>query len=146
VFKTGILGFLFGVLIVSILWFVFGRIKLGEIFEAIKRTDGDYLRVERLVSELGDNIDGLADEITIIREESNRSYDGIGNSIIRVGDTILRVDSSIGELRLIKSDIGYIIVRVDQLEEWNRQSVTGIRSLADIAFEYRRLSEKSTAE
>jgi hypothetical protein len=146
VFKTGILGFLFGVLIVSTLWFVFGRIKLGEIFEAIERTDGDYLRVERLVSELGDNIDGLADEITIIREESDRSYNGIGNSIIRVGDTILRVDDSIGELRFIKSDIGYIIVRVDQLEEWNRQSVTGIRNLTNIAFEYRRLSEKSTTQ
>jgi hypothetical protein len=146
VFKAGIFGFLIGIIIVGVCWFVFGRIRLGEIFEAIERTDGDYIRVERLVSELGDNIDGLTDEITIIREESNKSYDGIGNSIIRVGDTIFRVNNSIGELRLIKDDIGYIIIRVDQLEEWNRQSITGIRSLTDIAFEYRRLSEKSTTK
>lgn len=145
-FKTGLFGFLIGVLIIGALWFTLGRVKLGEVFEAIERADGDYLRVERLVSELRDNINGLTDEITIIREESNKSYNGIGNSIIRVGDTVLRVDNSIGELRLIKDDVRYIIIRVDQLEEWNRQSVTSIRNLADIAFEYRRLSEKSTTK
>lgn len=145
-FKVFVFGFLAGIILIGICWFVVGRIRLGEISSAVKRADGDYIRVERLISELGDNINGFADDIAIIRRESNESFNGIGDSIIRVGDIDIRIDNSLGELKLIKDDIGYIVSRVDQLEEWNRASVTGIGRLTTIAYEYRRLSEKSKTE
>ena len=125
-------GILIGIIITCAGWFVFGRITTAEVESAIGRVNGDFKRIERVVSELGDNSDGFADKIALVGTKSGdiqeRSQSLDRTSVEGFGD--------------IERDIKYITSGVGRLEEWNRQRILVDRRLADIAFEFRHFYEE----
>lgn len=113
----------------GLLWYSIGRNDINEIRSDFNRSYEDFQRVQRTVGELGDNSNGFAREISEISSGSRRAEVRSRTIIDRTG--------------IIDGEVRFIAGEVDQLEEWNRQSLILGRDLGDVSYELRRLSEAS---
>lgn len=127
--KSFIFGFLIGVIVCGAGWFVIGRNDLREIRSDYNTASGDLERVQRDLSKLGTYSDGFARDIVEVTE-------GIKSSRERVG---------LSNERLIESNsiIGEQLIKVDQLEKWNRRSIVLGRDFGDQLFYLRQLNKES---
>lgn len=129
VLKTFFYGLLVGIILTGVGWYFVGRNDIGRISSDFERVDGDFQGVQRNSDQLTADSSGFAGDITIITETS-RSIEGRSQ----------RIDEG---LTSIDGDIGLSITKVDELEQFNISLIRIGRDVGDVAFDLRRISEKS---
>lgn len=133
--KPILYGFLFGVILTGIACFFVSRGATAEIRSSYKGIDGDYLRLEQVVSQLRNDADGLTDGINGLNEQSGNIVNRSKSVMDRSGTVMDGVEETKGKLFDISG-------KLSKVEDWHRQSIVRIRDLADISEEFRRLSEE----
>lgn len=130
--KAFFYGLLVGIILTGSGWFFMGRNDIGRIRQDLDTVNGNFEGVQRDSDSLTADSDGFAGDITIITETS-RSIEGRSK----------RIDEGI---TFIDGDLGLASSKVDELEQYNIKLIRIGRDVGDVAFDLRRLSEKSGAE
>ena len=128
-FKAFAIGFLVCGIGLGFLWWTVGRNDIGEIRANYDRSSADLERIQRNISELSDNSDGFARDITTINSTSKR----IGVRSGRLEEGLLAIDG----------DFGLVITKVDELEKFNRRALVLNRDYGDFLFDLRQLNKES---
>jgi hypothetical protein len=130
--KTIITTFLVAGIIYGAAWYSIGRNDLGEI-----RTNYD---------EFDRTLQGVLGDSRELRTDS----DGFARDITEITTTSRRINKRSGTINegfiILNGDFGGVLVKVDQLEGWNRQYLIGVRDFGDELYSLRQVNKESGAQ
>lgn len=120
---------MFGVALTGFGWFFMGRNDLAEVRADLNGVNRDFQEVQRISDQLRDQSNGFAGDIAVI-EDTSRRIENRSNGIDE-------------RLYIAGGDLGIASVKVDELEQFNRELVWIGRDIGSLSFDLRQLSEES---
>ncbi len=127
--KSFFIGVLVTAFIIGLFWFYTGRNDIRSIRKNYNELAENIKQVQRNIHELRTDSDGFANDINTVTK-------GIESSRVRVGSSNERLSESDGIIR-------EQLIKVEQLERWNRESIVLGRNFGEELYNLRKLNKES---